>query len=349
MKTFLTVLGLIAVSVVAVIVVRGNHNDSGNTSTRPGPVRPMGVGALGRIEPCSEVLNVNAPSALEPAVVEELLVKVGDTVEAGQKLAMLDSYRRELADVELSRAGLRLAERSLERVLAGAKSGDIAAQEAMIERTRARVVLAEKQVARARRLLKENALAADELDTREAELEVQQKELHHHEAALVALREVRAVDVAYAEADVSRARAALQRAEADLEVAIIRSPVAGRVLRIHTQVGERLSSDGLLNLGDTSSMDVVAEVHESDILKVRKQQPVEITLRNLDRCLHGHVIEIGQEIGRKDVLSNDPVDDTDARVVEVRIRLVPDDGALVAGLSFAKVEVRIDTSGESSR
>jgi HlyD family secretion protein len=49
-------------------------------------------------------------------------------------------------------------------------------------------------------------------------------------------------------------------------------------------------------------------------------------------------------IGRKDVLSSDPVDDTDARVVEVRIRLDEKDGQRVSGLSWAKVEVMIETS-----
>jgi HlyD family secretion protein len=110
-----------------------------------------------------------------------------------------------------------------------------------------------------------------------------------------------------------------------------------------------MSSQGLLDLGDTHTMHVVAEVHEADIPKVRVGQPAEILLRNLDQRLHGRVVELGRIIGRKDVLSNDPVDDTDARVVEVRIQLNDADGALVKGLSFAKVEVRIDATQEPAR
>jgi HlyD family secretion protein len=58
--------------------------------------------------------------------------------------------------------------------------------------------------------------------------------------------------------------------------------------------------------------------------------------------LPGVVEEIGLRVGRKDVLSNDPVSDTDARVVEVRVRLGPDGCREVAGLSNARVEVSIE-------
>ena len=51
----------------------------------------------------------------------------------------------------------------------------------------------------------------------------------------------------------------------------------------------------------------------------------------------GKVERIGMMIGKKDVLSTDPVADADARVVEVDIRL--DDPALVAALTNLRVEV----------
>jgi len=49
-----------------------------------------------------------------------------------------------------------------------------------------------------------------------------------------------------------------------------------------------------------------------------------------------------------DVLSNDPVDDTDARVVEVRIRLDKPSSERVAGMSYARVEVVILPSESKS-
>jgi len=60
-----------------------------------------------------------------------------------------------------------------------------------------------------------------------------------------------------------------------------------------------------------------------------------------DERLAGQVAEIGHLVARKIVLTNDPVSDTDARVVEVRINLDQEHIARVARLSNARVEVSI--------
>ena len=338
---------LVFLLVLMAAAFAANHSIPPVKSDDPIPASPLldfGVGALGRIEPQSEVIHVNAPSVMEPPTVEKMMVRVGDKVKAGKILAVLDSNRREESDVELARATVLLAEKSLAQVKAGAKAGDLRAQEELIARTRERLKLAEKQLERAQELRRNKALSEDDLDTRVSEVDVLRRELAQHESALVALAEVRTVDVERAEAEVTQAQAALLRAEADLEISLIRSPIDCEILKIHTRVGERIGSEGVLDLGDTRQMDVVAEVHESDILKVDVGQPATISLRNLKEKLQGRVIEVGRVIGRKDVLSSDPVDDTDARVVEVRIRLDEEDGQRVSRLSWAKVEVTIDTS-----
>jgi hypothetical protein len=63
--------------------------------------------------------------------------------------------------------------------------------------------------------------------------------------------------------------------------------------------------------------------------------------------LAGEVAEIGMIVAKKDVLANDPVADTDARVVEVRVRLKPEDARTVERLSNARVEVTIDAANDS--
>ncbi|MBC7967737.1 MAG: HlyD family efflux transporter periplasmic adaptor subunit [Fuerstia sp.] len=345
-KTLISIALLLAC--IVALVAASRSIEQSVVASASAPISEYGVGALGRIEPQSRVIKVNAPSTMEPPVVEKLHVDVGDEVTEGQTLAVLDSNRRELADVEEARASLLVAEKSLAQIQAGAKAGDIVAQEAMVERTRERLKLAEKKLDRIRRMVQSKVMSDDDLDVGIADVEVLQRELRQHEATLVALNEVRTVDVEYALAEVARARAELQRADADLEISVIRSPIAGSILRINSRGGERIGTDGLLELGDTREMDVVAEVHESDILRVKVDMPATIFLRNLDRTLHGHVIEIGGLVGRKDVLSDDPVDDTDARIVEVRIRLDAEDGQLVARMSYARVEVTIDTRTNSS-
>ncbi|MFN9719348.1 MAG: HlyD family efflux transporter periplasmic adaptor subunit [Planctomycetota bacterium] len=341
MKKVIFVTGL---CFVLIVMGLGAASVERPTDARPAtPIVAAGVGALGRIEPCSEVRHIHAPSVMESPVIAELKVSVGQRVVAGDVLAVLDSNARERADLEQARAESQLAEKSLAKVKACEKAGDIAAQQSLVEQTQQRLDLAERQLERVRKLMERQAMSQDDLDVRQSEVDVLHRELLENESRLAAIREVRPVDVEQAEADVARSRAVVQRAEADVAVTEVRSPISGEVLKINNRAGERIGSDGLLELGDTSSMHVVAEVHEADILRVKLNQRASILLREQKETLQGTVIEVGRLVGRKDVLSDDPVDDTDARVVEVRIRLDEADSQLVSGLSYARVEVRIDT------
>jgi len=159
------------------------------------PLAEMNVGALGRIEPHTDVLHINAPSIMEPPVVETLKVAVGDTVDKGQVLAVLDSNRRKQAELDLAKADLVLAEKSLAKVLAGAKEGEIHAQESLLEQVQQRLSLAETRLDRAQRLLKLQATSQDQQDESASNVKVLKRELRQQEAALEALREVRTVDV----------------------------------------------------------------------------------------------------------------------------------------------------------
>jgi HlyD family secretion protein len=94
-------------------------------------------------------------------------------------------------------------------------------------------------------------------------------------------------------------------------------------------------------------MHVVAEIYEEDVGKVSIGQTAEVRVPTLGAHLSGVVASKDLIVSRKVIFSNDPVADIDARVVEVRIRLSAADGAKVAGLSNARVEVVIDVGGEA--
>jgi HlyD family secretion protein len=87
-------------------------------------------------------------------------------------------------------------------------------------------------------------------------------------------------------------------------------------------------------------MYAVAEVYETDIGRVRSGQRAQIRSPALPHELAGTVERIGLKIGKKDVLSTDPVADADARVVEVHVRLAEPE--LAAALTNLRVEVVIE-------
>ena len=140
-----------------------------------------------------------------------------------------------------------------------------------------------------------------------------------------------------AQRDVEMRKAELVAARARLERSSIKAPVAGEVLAIHAREGERIGEQGLLELGQTDRMYVVAEVYETDIAEVATGQRAVVTSPALDAAISGSVERIGKLIGKNDVLDLDPVARMDSRVIEVFVLL--DEPALVAGLTNLQVDV----------
>lgn len=329
------------------------------------------ITALGRLEPEGEVVAVSAPSMTER--LGQLLVREGDRVVAGQPLAYLDTYperkaERDLAASQLQEARLRYeaetrlalaqiaeAERRRDRANEPAIAA-IQAQQATIQRIQAELETANREYQRFAQLFAHGAVSQQDLDDRTVRVRSLQEELRNAQANLVRLQEERRTELATANAQVDAAQANLGRvqtqvqllsaernlqlAEARLERTIIRAPRNGRVLRIHTRAGETINERGILELGNTDQMYAVAEVYETDVPRVRVGQPAEIRSSALSAPITGRVTQVGLLVAKNDVTDTDPAAKTDARVVEVKIRL--DNSEPVAGLTNMQVEVAID-------
>ncbi len=300
------------------------------------------IHSLGRLEPRGTVLRISAPSGNDGARIERLLVEEGQDVQPGDLLAVLDSAVRREAAVGEAAARVEAALAKLDQIRAGAKPGDIAAQSALVDRMEAELQSARRELDRARQLNAQKVLTAENLEQKELSFESAKLECQRARAQLDSLKEVRDVDVRLQERDVAAANASLDRARAELDAASVRSHVAGRILKIHARPGEKISDRGILQLGDVAHMQAVAEIFEADVHGLQIGQPATIRISSDGREIIGTIEQIGLMVARKDVLSNDPVSDTDARVLEVRIALPEHDIPYVERLSNARVEVSID-------
>ena len=132
--------------------------------------------------------------------------------------------------------------------------------------------------------------------------------------------------------------------EVDLKDSQLRSPIDGTVLRIYSRPGERPGSDGILAVGASDRMEAIAEVYESDIGRIRLGQIASLINENggFTGNLKAEVVRISPQIRQRDVLSTDPTGDADARIVEVRLALSPEDAKRVQQLSGLKVIARFD-------
>ena len=337
------------------------------------------VTALGRLEPSGEIIQVSVSSGAEGNRLEELLVEVGDEIERGEVIAVLDSRDRYMAALDRAKEQVAVARANLDIVKAGAKRGeiraqeaaiarieaersnDIAAQKATVSRIKAEVDNARVEYQRYEQLYKDGAISASERDSKYLTLETakeqlaeakatlnriesaQQQQLAEAKATLNKIAEVRPVDVAVAEAEVRQAQAAVKIDRAELDRAYVKSPQAGTVIKILTRPGEVVSGDeGIARIGQIKEMYAVAEVYESDISKVKLGQAVTVTSSAIDGKLTGTVAKIGLEIERQEVVNTDPTANIDARVVEVKVKLDKESSQKVAGLTNLQVNTRIE-------
>ena len=99
------------------------------------PARDNAVACLGRIEPVDGITRISARSISgQPSIVARLLVDEGDPVKKGQLVAVLDSKEQLEKAWRQAESRIAVAEMRVAQVRAGAKAGDLAAQQAEIGR-----------------------------------------------------------------------------------------------------------------------------------------------------------------------------------------------------------------------
>ncbi|HUG54529.1 MAG TPA: efflux RND transporter periplasmic adaptor subunit [Vicinamibacteria bacterium] len=275
---------------------------AGGPATAGAPSPPGAVSARGRLEPKDGVVRVAGPSDFV-AVVARLEVAEGDRVRAGQVLAGMDT--RAIRHARMERLAAQVS----------AQEASVAARAAELENVRA-------ESARRARLCADGVVSDAECETWRSKVAV----------AVAALDEARAI--------LGSTRQDLKTAQAEREMAFVRSPISGQVLEIHTRAGEKVGADGIVELARTDAMYAVAEVYETDVTRVKTGQRAVVTSPALARPLTGRVERIALKVGKLDALGTDPAARTDARVVEVEIRL--DDSAAAAALTNLEVDVLIE-------
>lgn len=305
----------------------------------------MGVGALGRIEPASRIRRLNQPGGMNVSRLSALHVEEGQDVTAGQLLAEFADAAQKDAAIAQARGQLAEQRAALARTREAARPSEREAQRARIESLAAQVELARREAARATRLVPSGAGAEASAERARFSLARLEAERAQADADLATLIAARPEDLALAEARVAVAEATLAKAEADAELSRVRAPIAGTILRIFARPGDQVGNDGLMEMADLSRMEVVADVFETDVSRLRLGAAAEIIIPGDARRLPATLSEIGWQVRRTTQAGTDPVAAVDARTVEVRLTLSEEAAALVRRRSNMQVQVAIRPNG----
>ena len=261
------------------------------------------VSAMGRVLPGSGLIDVFGPPGDR---IEEVFVQEGQWVEAGTSLARLSSST--MSAQRLANAEARLA--------------------ALQKTTAADVAVARQKLTNAETEARYYADRYQRIyDTRQSEFvspdTVEERKLARDKADAEVGAARNALDRVTSDAQTAVATATIEVAEArsKLSQSEQRSPIKARVLKIRGGPGQGTDRGELFKLGDTSNIVVVAEVYESDALKVKPGQKAMISSPALPGKIGGVVASVSPVVMRNQIDSIDPNQQTNARVVEVRIKL----------------------------
>ncbi len=244
-------------------------------------------------------------------IVAAVEIERGQKVSAGQPLVLLDDGAQ--------RAQHALAQRALGVAEASSRKSCIAAERA------------EQELKRNQELGTKGIVSADSID------------------ALISLRNLALADCAVAAAEVERARAAVDVAQAELDKTILRAPFDGIVAEVPVQLGEWATpsvplvvAPDVVDVIDPTSIYVAAPMDEVDSARLAVGLPARVTLDAFPgRSFPGRVVRIAPYV--LDVESQN-------RTVEIEVEF--DDVAFGARLlpgTSADVEVILQVHEDSLR
>jgi hypothetical protein len=80
----------------------------------------------------------------------------------------------------------------------------------------------------------------------------------------------------------------------------------------------------VLSIGDCSTLRVRVDVDESDVARLFLGQKASVTAEAYgDRKFTGHVVRIGQALGRKNIRTDEPTERVDKKILETLVELDP--------------------------
>ena len=275
---------VLAVAVGGGVVLNGQAKarkaEDAKVAAAKAPKSPFVAIANGKADVEGGMIQV---AARRGGVVREVLVSEGDRVTKGQVLA-----RQEDDDPRLAAAQAAAAVRQAR------------AQMAM---TQVQLSTAQRERARLQGLVSTNFVAGQRLDQA-------QDRIAEARATLEVQR-----------ASVATAQAALEQARYEQEQTIIRAPADGRIARRYANPGagaSTLNVSTMFDLEPVAPHIVRAEIAEGALPYVRLGQAVQIAPESdPTKVYRGTVLRQAAVFGARKLVSDDPTERTDDRVVEV--------------------------------
>lgn len=298
---------LIAMAAAALWVMPARQTSSAQDTAKPAQPPLIARGYTDAPEGTAVVAGDPAGGS----VLVELRVRDGQKVKKDEVIAVLSNYARADVTLRMAEADLTKLKQNNEFVLKGTRLSEIALQEATLKSSIEQNKLDALQRAR----------SGKPPDQREIETALADQALERQKVRVQLLKTTLDNDLAQYEIDLVNTQSRVDSAKRTLEDALVRTPLDGVVVQIFSRQGERVSPAGIVKIVDMNQLRVLADVDELHVGRLKPGGKVDVTFRGNNDVYKGTIERIAPTVKRMQRVEPDGGSSTDARVVQVEIKI----------------------------
>ena len=284
------------------------------------------LAAAGIVEAQTENIAVGSAT---PGVVVEVLVKVGEDVRAGAPLFRIDD-RQLRAELAVRQAAVDRAKSDLVRLEAEPRPEKIPVQAALVREAEAVLARDQDALKRSRETFAQRVTTAEDLVSKQQAVAYAEADLAKARADLDLLEAGSwQYDRDVSRAELKRSEAEAGRIETELDRLVVRALVAGRVLQVNVRPGEFVGTppnQPLVILGDIDRLHVRVDIDEYDIARFDPRAAATALPRgNLQERYPLEFVRVEPFVVPKKSLTGDVTERVDTRVLQVIYAFDPTD------------------------
>lgn len=259
---------------------------------------------LGEIEETIDTTGTIQPdlgvsvSAEVPGRIRKLFVKEEQFVKKGDKLLEIDSTDYYL-QAKQAQAAYDVAQKSLLRVLAGARQEEIEQLEHQLNQAKSNLQNAKEDLKRMAALFQKGAISEQQYDKIKTMCEVATSQYKVIENQLSIAKEgASQEEINIAKAQVKQAEASLNSAQFQVKKCKVISPISGRVIKVQPEVGEMISPGiPLITIMLLKKVKVNVDISDSYSGEIKVGQRAEVRVNAYeDEVFTGYVKKISSAV-----------------------------------------------------
>ena len=274
--------------------------------------------ALGRVQPTGYIRSISYPMIYQSSRILKLHVAENDIVQKGTPLFTIEDSNEAFYNMESSRAQLR-------QQISELKSSEAKMLSSRLERDYY------KDESKRYNFLERTGAATSQKAKEQLKLFKVKEQEYISNLELVKANRAALASIGW-QYQTNKFRSVISTVRAQSNV---------KIFKIYSRAGEsNQNGKHVMDVGDSQSMGILAEVHQIDMKNIKLNQAASITVNGLPRIKwSGKVIKISNQVSQQSLNSDDSAATVANRIFEVLIKLSPASSSEAQKYNYMEVNV----------